>query len=36
MITIPMVIIISKRGGTATSKTEDNNDGDNFHKGHVI
>ena len=35
MITVPMVMIISKRG-TATSKTEDNYDGNDFQKGHVI
>ena len=29
-----MVMIISKRG-TATSKTEDNYDGNDFQKGHV-
>ena len=35
MTTVPMVMIISKRG-TAISKTEDNYDGNDFQKGHVI
>ena len=34
MITEPMVMIISKRGA-ATSKTEDNYDGNDFQNGHV-
>ena len=35
MIAVPMVMIISKTG-TATSKTVDNYDGNDFQKGHVI